>query len=106
MSSKFFVKLLIGIVALLGVNMAMAANVSIPDTSEMKSRSFSDLQSQFKAFYEKEWGHTQPCRETALNRFSVCSNVLRNEGNSPFMLTNKSSSKVAVLIHGLNRVLP
>lgn len=102
MSSKFFVKMLIGIVALLGVNMAIAANLSIPDTSEMKSRSFSDLQNQFKAFYEKEWGQTQPCRETALNRFSVCSNVLRNEGNSPFMLTNKSSSKVAVLIHGLS----
>jgi len=53
-SSKFFVKMLIGIVALLGVNMAIAANLSIPDTSEMKSRSFSDLQNQFKAFYEKE----------------------------------------------------
>ncbi len=91
MSLKSFVKMLTGVVALLGTSVAVA------DGSSVKEQ-----QKQFKAFYEQEWGQTQPCRETSLNRFAVCSNVLRNEGNAPFMLTNKSSDKVAVLIHGLS----
>ena len=57
---------------------------------------------RFKGFYESEWGQTQTCRETALNKFGVCSNVLRNEGNAPFILHNKNSEKVAVLVHGLS----
>lgn len=91
MSLKSFVKMLTGVVALLGTSVAVADGSSI-----------KEQQKQFKAFYEQEWGQTQPCRETSLNRFSVCSNVLRNEGNAPFMLTNKTSDKVAVLIHGLS----
>jgi alpha-beta hydrolase superfamily lysophospholipase len=62
----------------------------------------SQTNASFKALYETEWGSTQPCRETALNRFSVCSNVLRNEGNAPFILNNPTSNKVAVLVHGLS----
>ncbi|WP_196772443.1 alpha/beta hydrolase [Alteromonas mediterranea] len=90
-SLKSFVKMLTCCIALANANNALAQN------SEIK-----ESQAQFKAFYEKEWGQTQPCRETALNRFSVCSNVLRNEGNGPFMLINSASDKVAVLIHGLS----
>ena len=62
----------------------------------------NEANERFKGFYEREWGQTQTCRETALNKFGVCSNVLRNEGNAPFILHNKNSDKVAVLVHGLS----
>ncbi len=62
----------------------------------------NEANERFKGFYESEWGQTQTCRETALNKFGVCSNILRNEGNAPFILHNKNSEKVAVLVHGLS----
>ncbi len=62
----------------------------------------NEANERFKGFYESEWGQTQTCRETALNKFGVCSNVLRNEGNAPFILHNKKSKRVAVLVHGLS----
>ncbi|MBJ2127771.1 alpha/beta fold hydrolase [Alteromonas sp. IB21] len=90
-SLKSFVKTLTCCVVLIAANNAVAEN------NEIKEH-----KAQFKGFYEKEWGQTQPCKETSLNRYSVCSNVLRNEGNAPFILTNKESDNVAVLIHGLS----
>ena len=73
MSLKSFVKTLTCCVVL------MAANNAAAENNEIKEH-----KTQFKAFYEKEWGQTQPCKETSLNRYSVCSNVLRNEGNATF----------------------
>ena len=62
-----------------------------------------ELASRFSALYKNEWGQTQPCKSVKLNRISVCANVLRNEGNAPFILHhNTASNKVAVLIHGLS----
>ncbi|WP_256253753.1 carboxylesterase [Alteromonas sp. V450] len=65
-----------------------------------------EIREKFKSFYTREWGQTQPCRETSLHKFGVCSNVLRNEGNAPFMLSRGpvegGVSKVAVLFHGLS----
>ncbi|GFD77776.1 hypothetical protein KUL118_06380 [Tenacibaculum sp. KUL118] len=90
-SLKSFIKTLVCVGALMGASNAVA-----------ESNAIKEHNAQFKGFYEKEWGQTQPCRETALNRFTVCSNVLRNEGNAPFILTNNASDKVAVLIHGLS----
>ncbi len=66
------------------------------------SETVAKSNAKFKSLYESEWGTTQPCRETALNKYGVCSNVLRNDGNAPFILNNVSSNKVAVLIHGLS----
>lgn len=40
---KFFVKMFIGIVVFLGVNMVIVVNLFIFDMSEMKSRSFLDF---------------------------------------------------------------
>lgn len=91
MLSKFVVKIATLLAALCSFNLALAADM---DTGKSNAA--------FKALYEQEWGQVQPCRETALNKFGVCSNVLRNEGNAPFILNNKSSDKVAVLVHGLS----
>jgi len=88
---KFVVMLVTLLTSLVLINPALA---KISDTKASNTA--------FKAFYEKEWGQVQPCRETALNKFGVCSNVLRNEGNAPFILNNKTSDKVAVLVHGLS----
>lgn len=58
---------------------------------------------EFASLYKKEWGSTQRCKETSLNRFTVCSNVLRNEGNAPFVLYQNSHAKgTVVLVHGLS----
>jgi pimeloyl-ACP methyl ester carboxylesterase len=85
-SSKLGFKLLCALM-LSSISMLTAAN---------------EANERFKGFYDSEWGQTQTCRETALNKFGVCSNVLRNEGNAPFILHNKNSDRVAVLIHGLS----
>lgn len=58
---------------------------------------------QFADLYKAELGSVQPCREPKLNQFKVCSALLRNEGNAPFMLYGDTpSDKVAVLVHGLS----
>lgn len=63
----------------------------------------SQVLDEFSAMYKLEWGVTQPCKNTRLNRKSVCSAVLRSEGNAPFVLQHDTpSKKVAVLIHGLS----
>lgn len=58
---------------------------------------------KFASLYEAEWGQVQPCRSPKLNQFRVCSPLLRNEGNAPYMLySDKPTDKVAVLVHGLS----
>ena len=74
----------------------------LPQYSAANTTSSKEADATFKALYNAQWGSTQPCRETALNKISVCSNALRNEGNAPFILHHPSSTKVAVLIHGLS----
>lgn len=65
--------------------------------------SLSGALNEFSALYQAELGQTTPCRETSLNRYTVCSNVLRNEGNAPYVLRNAGTpEKVAVLVHGLS----
>lgn len=90
-SFKFVAQCVVGLVSVFVLNTALAQSTSV-----------SESNARFKSLYESEWGSVQPCRETALNKFGVCSNVLRNEGNAPFILNNPSSEKVAVLIHGLS----
>ena len=58
---------------------------------------------QFSATYKKELGSVKPCTERQAQRYSVCSDALRNEGNSPFILHHdKPTENVAVLFHGLS----
>lgn len=98
--------LLIKVVVLnISVLMSMASQAVMlttePDTAQRVSQQTAF--SAFSDFYDREWGGLQPCRETRLNRISVCSPVLRNEGNAPFVLRHDvPSQKVAVLIHGLS----
>ncbi|MDO6568335.1 alpha/beta fold hydrolase [Alteromonas sp. 1_MG-2023] len=77
------------------VSTANAANTSVPETQSTQAR--------FAEFYSQEWGGTQRCKSSKLHRYTVCANLLRNEGNAPFMLQHDTpSKKVAVLIHGLS----
>ena len=57
------------------LSFAFFAQYSAANTTSSK-----EADATFKALYNAQWGSTQPCRETALYRVSVCSNVLRNEG--------------------------
>lgn len=58
---------------------------------------------RFTSLYKQQWGETQRCKSTKLHRHAVCSNVLRNEGNAPYILHHDiPSDKVAVLVHGLS----
>ena len=57
---------------------------------------------QFKQLYANELGETSTCHK-AHHEYRVCSSVLRNEGNAPFILHhNKMTEKVVVLFHGLS----
>ena len=72
-------------------------------SSQATAASLNDALDAFSALYKTELGQTIPCRDTALNRHTVCSNVLRNEGNAPYVLSDgKATKKVAVLLHGLS----
>jgi esterase/lipase len=58
---------------------------------------------KFDQIYKMELGSTQGCPEPQVNVFKVCSDVLRNDGNAPFILHhNKPTAKVVVLFHGLS----
>lgn len=58
---------------------------------------------KFDQLYKQELGSTQGCLQPELNVFRVCSKVLRNDGNGPYILHhNHVSSKVVVLFHGLS----
>ncbi len=69
----------------------------------VSARTLNTAMSDFADLYKQELGQTVPCRETSLYRHAVCSDMLRNEGNAPYILKNPTSSKkVAVLVHGLS----
>ncbi|WP_158971020.1 carboxylesterase [Paraglaciecola sp. L3A3] len=58
---------------------------------------------KFDKIYQQELGSTQGCQQPELNVFRVCSAVLRNDGNAPFIMHhNKVTPKVVVLFHGLS----
>ena len=64
---------------------------------------FNESLAAFKTLYKDALGSTKPCAETRTQRYSVCSNVLRNEGSGPFILHhNRATTNVAVLFHGLS----
>ncbi|MGK0503047.1 alpha/beta fold hydrolase [uncultured Alteromonas sp.] len=80
---------------LIGTFFASSATASTLETQDALTR--------FADFYKQEWGETQRCKSSKLHRYTVCGNVLRNEGNVPFVLHHDTpSKKVAVLVHGLS----
>ena len=58
----------------------------------------------FKDIYKQELGSISPCEVQPENTYRVCSNLLKNEGNAPFVMhhNGQSTGKVAVLFHGLS----
>lgn len=57
----------------------------------------------FKTYYEEQFGSTQRCLKKELHETKVCSIVLRNEGNAPYILHhNRVTPHVAILFHGLS----
>ena len=58
---------------------------------------------KFNQIYRTELGQTQSCEHTSDSLFRVCSAVLKNEGNAPYILHHaKPTEKVVVLFHGLS----
>jgi pimeloyl-ACP methyl ester carboxylesterase len=53
--------------------------------------------------YESELGNAVPCDDNSDERFTLCSDALRNEGNSPFVLHHGAPTETTiVLFHGLS----
>ncbi|NVK55712.1 MAG: alpha/beta fold hydrolase [Alteromonadaceae bacterium] len=61
-----------------------------------------DFNQSFKALYTAELGTTQKCMDSTPNRYAVCSEVLRSDGNAPFVLFHDADSPIVVLTHGLS----
>ena len=57
----------------------------------------------FRSFYEQQFGRSQRCIKQNIQEQKVCSAILRNEGNAPFILfQNTVSDEIVVLVHGLS----
>ncbi|WP_166424777.1 alpha/beta fold hydrolase [Paraglaciecola sp. 20A4] len=57
----------------------------------------------FDALYQSELGDIVDCEAQFEHRYSVCSNLLKNDGNAPFILHHGyKTRKVFVLFHGLS----
>ena len=58
---------------------------------------------QFNQLYADELGQTSKCEIVKTGEYRVCSPMLRNAGNAPFILHHgKMTDKVVVLFHGLS----
>ncbi|MEP0356703.1 alpha/beta fold hydrolase [Paraglaciecola sp.] len=58
---------------------------------------------RFDDIYQTELGSTQGCLSPEVNVFRVCSSVLRNDKNAPYILHHGAKTeKVMVLFHGLS----
>lgn len=67
------------------------------------AQSYFELTNGFQDLYAKSLGEVRKCIESTPNRFAVCADSLRGEGNAPFILMqSETDSPVAVLVHGLS----
>ncbi len=58
---------------------------------------------KFDQLYKNQLGQTLPCSTQPAYRHKVCSSLLKNEGNAPFVLHHgDKTQKVFVLFHGLS----
>lgn len=72
-------------------------------SAPVMARSAFELTNGFQALYGESLGDVRKCADTSTNRFAVCSDALRGDGNAPFILMQQvPESPVAVLIHGLS----
>jgi pimeloyl-ACP methyl ester carboxylesterase len=71
--------------------------------SSLQAQNLDASLQKFNQIYRTELGQTQPCERISDSLFRVCSTVLKNEGNAPYILHHgKSTEKVVVLFHGLS----
>lgn len=64
---------------------------------------FATAVDAFKQYYQTQLGHPQRCMQQDFNTTRVCSLVLRNEGNAPYILHHqRTTDAVIVLFHGLS----
>ena len=77
---------------------------SLNNTLNNKGLSLTPAQlTAFKAIYKTELSDIKVCRSQGQSVVKLCSNLLRNEGNGPYMLLPDTEPKaVAVLFHGLS----
>lgn len=76
-----------------------ASSLSLSATA----RSIQGELDKFELIYQTQLGATKGCQAPEQHVFRVCSEVLKNDGNAPFILHhNKVTEKVVVLFHGLS----
>jgi alpha-beta hydrolase superfamily lysophospholipase len=67
------------------------------------AQKLNDSFDKFTQIYQQQLGSTQNCDVTSDNVFRVCSAVLKNDGNAPYILHHgQPTKKVVVLFHGLS----
>ena len=67
------------------------------------AQSWQDTLGQFRQLYAEELGSTSACGQSKPHEYKICSGVLRNEGNAPYILHHgDKQANVVVLIHGLS----
>ena len=77
--------------------------VTLPCIFSLHAQSIEPAFDTFDQIYKQQLGSTRGCDNPEQRMFRVCSDVLKNDGNAPFILHhNKVTSKVAVLFHGLS----
>ncbi len=57
---------------------------------------------EFAAIYQQELGSTRVCEQQLSYEYKVCSDVLKSEGNAPYVFQSDTSKGVVVLFHGLS----
>ncbi|MDU0354310.1 alpha/beta fold hydrolase [Paraglaciecola aquimarina] len=79
---------------------AQSVSSNLPEDASLSIDATLD---KFDQLYQRELGSTRGCQQPELQMFKVCSDVLRNDGNGPFILHhNHVTDKVVVLFHGLS----
>lgn len=72
-------------------------------TCSAMAQSESEQYSAFKTLYKQELGSANACASNTAQIYKICSDALKNEGNSPYILHHgKLTEKTAVLFHGLS----
>lgn len=72
-------------------------------TSHLYAQSLNDSFDKFTQIYQQQLGSIQACDVTEDNTARVCSTVLKNDGNAPYILHHaQPTEKVVVLFHGLS----
>jgi len=80
------------------------ADVGVPNISKINTNGFNvnELRASFSGFYETELGRVSPCKTQQPFEIKICSSVLKNEGNAPFILIPANAKATVVLFHGLS----